>query len=188
MRPLLALAAAALLSVGSVEAKSSVKTDFNPKAEFERYKTWDWAPDLDKQKGVLADATMRQRIEAALATRLKKAGLRRVEAGEQPDLLVRYQGDIGSGKTVVTSSGSVTHMVEPEYATLQFTEQIATLIVDLVDNGTSALAWRLYLDQAFGGPNDPPDKLAKALDKGFAKYPPSTSARAKKAREAEKAP
>lgn len=187
MRHLVLLLTAALLSVGPAVAKNSIKTDFNPNAEFERYKTWAFAPDIEKtQTGVLRNAPTRDRVEKALAKRMSVAGFREVAAGEKPDVLVRYQGDIGSGGTVVTSNGAITHMVEPEYATLQFTEQIATLIVDLVDNGTNTLAWRLYIDQVFGGPNDPPDKLSKALEKGFAKYPPTKSARAKKAKEAAK--
>jgi hypothetical protein len=59
-------------------------------------------------------------------------------------------------------------------------------MVDLVDAATNALAWRLYIDQTIKGPNDPPDKLQKALDKGFAKYPPTASEIAKKARKLEK--
>ena len=51
-----------------------------------------------------------------------------------------------------------------------------------VDASTNALAWRLYIDEVVRGPNDPPDKMSKALDKGFAKYPPSSSAIAKKAK------
>ena len=49
---------------------------------------------------------MRKRVEAALAKRLKIAGLRQAEAGEKPDVLVRYQGDIGEGETITTSSGA----------------------------------------------------------------------------------
>jgi len=40
----------------------------------------------------------------------------------------------------------------------------------------------LYLHQTFAGASDSPTKLSDALDKGFAKYPPSASARAKKAK------
>ena len=188
MRTLALALAALLLSAGpAAAAKSSIKTDFNPKAEFERYKTWAWSPDVDKpQYGVLHDERMRERVQNALAKRLKNAGLREAAGDEKPDLLVSYKGDVGEGKIVTTSNGAVSHGVSPEYATLEFNEQIATLVVDLTDAGTSALAWRLYVDQAFGGPNDSPDKLAKALDKGFAKYPPSPSERKRKAKQLEK--
>ena len=171
----LAVFVTAILAVGAVRA-GSIEVDFNPKAEFERYKTWAWAPDRDRERhGVLADKTTRERVEGALAQHLRNAGLRLANPNETPDVLVSYRGDIGTGKTVTTSAGG---------SPIQFQEQSATLIVDLIDPATNTLAWRLYVHQKFGGPNDPPDKLRRALDKGFAKYPPSASARAKKAREA----
>jgi len=186
MRKLVVVGSAVILATGVLRA-GSIEVDFNPKAEFERYKTWAWVPDRDQgHHGVLADATMRERVEGTLAGQLRNAGLRPADPGEPPDLLVRYRGDIGTGKIVTTSAGSVANFSDPGYTTLQFAEQTATLIVDLIEPTESTLAWRLYLDQKYGGPNDPPDKLRRALDKGFSRYPPSASARAKKARELEK--
>jgi len=186
MRRLVALVGSLALTVCAAVA-GSVQVDFNPKAEFERFKTWDWAPDRDQeQRGVLADETMRGRVEHVLAARLEDAGLRRAAEGETPDLLVRYQGDVGTGKTINTSAGALANWYDPGYVTTQFSEQRASLIVDLIDRSTSVLAWRLYVDEKFGGPNDPPGKLRKAMEKGFAKYPPSESERARKAHELEK--
>jgi hypothetical protein len=188
--PLRALRALALLivvlSVGTVHA-GSVDVDFNPKAEFQRYRTWAWLPDHDKGlRGVLADATMRQRVEKALGIRLREAGLTPAEPNAKPDLYVSYRGDTGQGKDVSSNLGGLSSFDNPLYTSVQFTEQTATLMIDLVDAGTNALAWRLYIDQTVRGPNDPPDKLSKALDKGFAKYPPSAAAIAKKAKALEK--
>jgi len=171
-----------MLAAGAARA-GSIDVDFNPKAEFERYRTWAWIPDRDKgHHGVLADQTMRDRVEKALDIRLREAGLRAAKSDEKPDLLVSYRGDIGQGKTGSTNLGGLSSLDNPMYTSIQFTEQTATLMVDLVDAATNALAWRLYIDQTIKGPSDPPDKLARALDKGFAKYPPSASAIAKKAR------
>jgi hypothetical protein len=175
-----------MLAAGSVRA-GSIDVDFNPKAEFQRYKTWDWIPDRDKgHHGVLMDQTMRERVEKALGIRLREAGLRWAGDDEKPDLLVAYRGDIGQGESGSTNLGGASSYDNPVYTSIQFTEQTATLMVDLVDAATQALAWRLYIDQTIKGPNDPPDKLSRALDKGFAKYPPSASAIAKKARALEK--
>jgi hypothetical protein len=82
---------------------------------------------------------------------------------------------------------SAYYWTDPAYASVEFTEQTATLIVDLIDAPTKALAWRLYIHQSFGGPSDPPNRMRDALDKGFAKYPPSPSERAKKAKKLAKA-
>ncbi len=188
MRRLLALAvSSALLVLGEVALAGAVDVDFNPKADFQHYKTWAWLPDLEKGlHGILKDETMRQRVEKALMIRLREAGLDRAAPDAKPDLYVAYRGDVGQGKEVSSSLGGLSSIDNPVYTTIQFTEQTATLMVDLVDAATNALAWRLYIDQTVKGPNDPPDKLSKALDKGFARYPPSASAIAKKAKALEK--
>ena len=186
MRRIALVCLSVVLATGGLRA-GAFDVDFNPKADFNRYRTWAWIPDRDKGRhGVLADATMRARVEKAVAIRLHDAGLDPATPNAKPDLFVNYRGDIGTGKDVATSQGGLSSYDNPVYTTIQFTEQTATLMVDLVDAGTNALAWRLYIDQTIKGPNDPPDKLAKALDKGFSKYPPSASAIAKKAKQLEK--
>ena len=178
-----ALALATGLLAAGVAFAGAVDVDFNPKAEFEKYRTWAWIPDRDQgHHGVLADRTMRDRVEKAILIRLREAGLTAAAPGTTADVLVRYQGDIGQGQTGSSNLRNVYNWTDPAYASVQFTEQTATLIVDLVDGASKALSWRLYLHQTFGGAADSPTKLSDALDKGFAKYPPSASARAKKAR------
>ena len=175
-----------ILAVGALRA-GSVDVDFNPKAEFKRYRTWAWMPGREEgQRGVLADATMRERVEAAVAKRLRTAGLLPAKPDEKPDLLVTYRGDRGEGKRIQTSQGGLSSLDNPLYSTVDFIEQTATLMVDLIDASTNALAWRLYVDQTIQGPNDPPDKLQRGLDRGFAKYPPSAAEIAKKAKAIEK--
>jgi hypothetical protein len=187
MRPFVLALAIAILAGGSVRA-GSIDVDFNPNVEFEKYRTWGWVPDRDKgHHGVLTDLTMRERVEKALAIRLREAGLSQAGADGTPDVLVRYQGDIGQGKTGTTSVDSAYYWTDPAYASVEFTEQTATLIVDLIDGPSKALAWRLYIHQSYGGPSDPPNRMRDALDKGFAKYPPSPAARAKKAKKIAKA-
>jgi len=171
-----------LLAVGAAHA-GSVDVDFDPKADFERYRTWAWVPDRGEgHHGVLADQTMRDRVEKAISIRLREAGLTAAAPGTDADVLVRYQGDIGQGQSGSSNLRNVYTWTDPAYVSVQFTEQTATLIVDLVDGTSKSLAWRLYLHQTFAGASDSPTKLSDALDKGFAKYPPSASARAKKAK------
>ena len=185
-RPALALALG-MLAAGAARA-GQITVNFNPTGDFKHYNTWAWIPGRDEgHHGVLADATMRQRVEHALAVRLKTAGLVPATVDQKPDVLVRYQGDIGDGKDITTSLGSVQHFADPMYATLRFTEQDATLMVDLLDAAKNVLVWRLYVNETIQGPSDESDKFAKALDKGFAKYPPSAADVARKAKEIEKA-
>jgi hypothetical protein len=182
MRRFVLALAIGVVAAGSVRA-GSIDVDFNPNAEFEKYKTWAWVPDRDKgHHGVLADLTMRERVEKALAIRLGEAGLKQADPAATPDVLVRYQGDIGQGKSGTSSVSAGYYWTDPAYASVQFTEQTATLLVDLIDASTKTLSWRLYIHHSYGGPSDPPNRMRDALDKGFEKYPPSASARAKKAR------
>jgi hypothetical protein len=177
--------ALAMLAAGAVRA-ATIEVDFNPKAEFERYKTWAWGPDRDQKRyGFLADATGKERVEKFLAGCLQERGLRPAGQGESPDLLVSYQGDTGQGKTV-TATENGTYYGVPSYMTLQITEQGATIIVDLVDASKSALAWRMYVNEKLKTSTDTPAKFWQAFAKGMEKYPPSESARAKKAKQIEK--
>ena len=76
-----------MLAIGAARA-GSVDVDFNPKADFKHYDTWAWIPGHDQgHRGVLADATMRERVEHALTVRLKTAGLLPALADEKPDEL-----------------------------------------------------------------------------------------------------
>jgi hypothetical protein len=176
-----------MLAVGGVRA-GQITVNFNPKGDFKHYNTWAWIPGRDEgHHGVLADATMRQRVEHALSVRLKTAGLVPATGDQKPDVLVRYAGDIGDGKDITTSLGAIMNFDDPMYATLRFTEQDATLMVDLLDASKNVLVWRLYVNETIQGPNDESDKFAKALDKGFAKYPPSAAEVARKEKEIQKA-
>jgi len=189
MRRIALMLATAILAIGAAHA-GAVDVDFNPKADFKHYNTWEWIPGCDQgHRGVLADPTMRERVQHAIAVRLKTAGLVPVTGDEKPDLYVRYQGDIGQGQEITTSAGSLLmyNWSDPAAATLQFTAQTAALIVDLVDVKTTSLAWRLYIHETYNGPNDSSDKLARSLDKGFEKYPPSAAEVSRKARAMEKA-
>jgi len=189
MRRLVLAVVTGMLAAGTAHA-GAIDVDFSPTADFKHYNTWAFIPGSDQgHRGVLSDPTMRERVQRALAVRLKTAGLLPVTGDQKPDLYVRYQGDIGDGKEIQTSLGALFdyNWTDPAAATLQFTEQAASLIVDLVDVKTNALAWRLYIHESYHGPNDPPDKLARSLDKGFEKYPPTAAEVARKARAMEKA-
>ena len=63
------------------------------------------------------------------------------------------------------------YWTDPAYASVQFTEQTASLIVDLVDGASKSLAWRLYIHHSYGGPSDPRTGCATRLDKGVREVP-----------------
>lgn len=193
MRRWFVAAIAALLAFGAARA-GKVETDFNPNAKFETYKTWDWVPNRGVgHHGVLAGDAARELLERALASQLRGVGLQQVGPGETPDLVVRYWGDLHQGESG-TSTGPMGgydpytggYWGDPFQSFARFTEQSATMIVDLIEPATKQLAWRAFINQTYGTAYGTGNELPTALAKAFAKYPPTPSARARKAKEWEK--
>jgi len=68
-----------------------VKTDFDPTADFTRFKTFAFAGLTDMNKGGILDNSLtRKRIESIVARELTSKGLQQVELDQHPDLLVHY--------------------------------------------------------------------------------------------------
>lgn len=187
---LLALLAAAI----PAPAANKVDTDFNPNADFKAYKTWDWVPNHDVgHHGVLAGEVARGMVERALTGELNRVGLRRVAAGETADLLVRYWGDIAEGKSGIqtTAMGGYDPYTGGYYgdmfrSSVHYTEQMATIIVDLIDPKTKDLAWRAFITQKYGTPSMTSTPVADALTRAFDEYPPTAKEIARKKKDWEK--
>ena len=179
--------AVAALCAGVVLA-GGVNVDFNPKADFASLQDLGAFTRIARKAFAACSPTRpcasvsRRRSRSACG----KRGSSPQPPDAKPDLYVSYRGDTAQGKDVSSNLGGLSSWDNPLYTSVHFTEQTATLMVDLVDASTNALAWRLYIDEVVRGPNDPPDKLSKALDKGFAKYPPTASEIARKAKAIEK--
>lgn len=190
MRRWTVAAFAALLAFGAARA-GKIETDFDPNAKFESYKTWDWVAGRGVgHHGVLAGDAARELLERAIASQLRGVGLQQVSPGVTPDLVVRYWGDLHQGDSGTSTSPmggydpyTGGYWGDPFQSFAHFTEQSATVIVDLIDPATKGLVWRAFINQAYGTAYGPGNELATALEKAFAKYPPSPSARARKAKE-----
>ena len=193
MNRILAAVIVALLATGSVRA-GKVETDFNPRADFSAYKTWDWVPDRGVgHRGILAGEPAREIVETAVSRQLARVGLRRVGTGETPDLVVRYWGEIAEGEEGTSTGGVFGYDPFTDgywngafKTAVHFSEKAATLMVDLIDPTTKMLTWRAFIEQKYGSPTGVGNPVAEALVKAFDRYPPSESARAKKLKEWEK--
>ncbi len=176
-------------------AGNKVETDFNPNADFKAYKTWDWVPNHDVgHHGVLAGEVARGMVERALTGQLDRAGLRRAASGETADLLVRYWGDVAEGKSGIQTTGPMGgydpytggYWTDMFQSSAMYTEQIATIIVDLIDPKTKNLAWRAFIHQKYGVPSTSGSPVADALTRAFDEYPPTAKQIARKKKEWEK--
>lgn len=189
----LALVVGSLLAAPAFAGK--IKTDFNPKADFASFRTWDWVPGHDEgHRGVLAGKAARELVESALTGDLERRGLRRVGPGEQPDLVVRYVGEVSDAAKGTTSGylGGYEPYIMGEWSNgfqtaVSVSSKSATMMVDLIDPKSKALVWRAFIEQKYGTTaSQVGSPVADAVRKAFQEYPPSESARARKLKEWEK--
>lgn len=191
----LSLAIALVLVAFAPALAGKIKTDFNPKADFASFKTWDWVPGHDQgHRGVLAGAAARELVESALTSDLERRGLRRVGPGETPDLVVRYVGEVSDAAKGTTSGylGGYEPYIMGEWSNgfqtaVSVSSKSATMMIDLIDPKTKGLVWRAFVEQKYGTTaSQVGSPVAEAVRKAFEEYPPSESARSRKLKEWEK--
>jgi hypothetical protein len=158
---------AIVLAAAPAAHAQTVKTDYDKKTDFTRYKSFAF------RKGTDAPTPFaQQRIEGAIATQLKTRGM---SASETADLLVYthtqlskeqmdvssfgyggYPGWSGWGGAYGSSSVTVTDI------------PMGTVVVDLVDRASDALVWRgVATDTLLTNPT--PEKSEKRINKGIEK-------------------
>jgi hypothetical protein len=188
-RALLLLAVAALLL--SVSCSSiQVSQDYDRRAPFNSYKTFNWMPKPEKMPQSARSALERnpllgKRIQEIVDEILAGKGLKL--STQNPDLLINYY--VGFKEKVdITDWG---YWYGPfwayrwpflgPYDTYSYTE--GTLIMDFVDAKTKELVWRGVADKAlydyyFASTSNFSDSdLRDILTKMLAQFPPATYAR-----------
>jgi hypothetical protein len=148
----------------------NVKVDYDKNANFSTYTTYAWT------KGTpVENPLMDQRIVNGIDKQLAAKGLHKVDASANPDLLVLYHGAVSTETQLDTTNlggwgwrwggGMSTTTVEKI--------PVGRLVVDIGDVKTKKLLW---LGDASDTLSDKPEKneqkLNKALEKMFKKFPP----------------
>jgi hypothetical protein len=148
-----------------------VKTDYDHGADFSRYKTFSW------EKVQIADPVWADRIKAAIAADLAKAGWRPVESGgdiavlaleidETHQTLNTYYDAFGG---TWSWKGGYT-----DFTTTIDTYQVGTLVVDLFDANTKKLVWRGSSSKSLSVKSDKNfENLDKGVQKMFEHFPPA---------------
>jgi hypothetical protein len=156
-----------LLSAPSAFAQK-VLVEFDQGANFSHYKTFSIREGkLSSKNPALNSELVKKRIDVAIERGLTARGLAMVN--ERPDLNVRYT--LGSGhKTEVEKypagwRGLGTRAVRIPYAE-------GTLVIDLRDRETRALAWRAISTVEKSDANKIEGKLDDMVSKALKKYPP----------------
>ncbi len=164
---MLSASAAMLMAAVSAVYAQKVTIDSDPAAPFGSYKTYAWA------KGTPSPNPLgEQRIHDGVMAQLAAKGL--VQASGAPDLFVSTHLTAHEEKELVSNGfGYGPWWGGGGYATTTVHTYVkGTLLVDLYDAKTKKLVWR---GTAVGTASDKPskntEKLNKALNKIFAKYP-----------------
>jgi Domain of unknown function (DUF4136) len=161
-------------------SKITVNHDFEPDADFARYKTYKWLEQPASTMGNVATQTqsntmLDQRIKTAVNGQLAKKGLTLADAS--PDVLMAYHTGV-ENKVDVTDWGYTYGSYYYGYPSRDITVyqyQQGTLIVDMIDSSTKELVWRGSA-QAMLLENPTPEKIQQRLNEAAAKmfqyYPP----------------
>ncbi|MDL9999282.1 DUF4136 domain-containing protein [Variovorax sp. J22P240] len=177
-RFLVVVLAATLLAACANTA--TVKTDFDPKAQFGSFRSYSWITS-----GSGSESVMPQSVVAGIDARLQAAGWQRVAEG---DVHVAAHVTRVQGQTFNNFYSGIGHDLNwlgigsgwPGYATMSVDNyEKGTLVVDMFDARTKRAVWR---GSASGVLPDDPSRVnaavQSALDRLFAGFPPGgTSSR-----------
>jgi len=160
----------------------TVRTDFDPSADFSSFKTYAVAGLTDvNQGGVLDNSLLRKRLEKMVGSQLSNKGLREVGLEDNPDLLVHYWVGLQEKQRIESTGPAVgAYGWRGGYGwgvgysgvnTYEYTE--GTLIVDLVTPAKKELVWRGSMVGTLTDSKEKNLELAKeAIAKAFEDYPP----------------
>jgi Domain of unknown function (DUF4136) len=169
MKAMRAIATLLLMMLCSVAWAQDVKVDWDRAANFSGYHTYAWTTGTPAKNPLMG-----QRIVDGIDQRLAAKGLQKVDLNSNPDLIVLYHAATGSD-TQLNTMGTGWGWGWGGGSTTTTVTQIPTgqLSVDIGDAKTKKLLW---LGSASDTLSDKPEKnvqkIEKALDKMFKKFPP----------------
>jgi hypothetical protein len=173
------LVIAGLVAVPPLPAKTVV--DFNPSVDFSEFKTFAFLGGVENllmfevNPGLVTD-----RVHRAVNRELTKKGLREVQPGQNPDLVIRFWGNPSTQVNVATMGnwGRYSPYISSSWAwtfnnVSASSAKAGSLIIDLINPRSKELAWRMYLIHRITTPDKEWKKADDEITKGFESYPPS---------------
>ena len=170
-----------LCSLSALPLIAKTAVDFDPNLNFSKYKTFTFIGGVENLTMLQLDPQlMYDRIHQTVSRELTKKGLREVQPGQNPDLVVRYWVNPSSQVNVATMGNwAPFHPYIGSYWAETYNYVTASsgkdnsLIVDLIDLKTKNLAWRLYLIRKITAPEKEWKKADDELTRAFDGFPPS---------------
>jgi hypothetical protein len=166
-QPLIAIIVASFCSIAMAQ---DVHTDYDKKANFERYHTYYW------EKVQTTNPLWKQRIQDAVDKDLQARGWQKVQS--DGDVAITGVGSAENQKEYQTfydgMGGWRWGGFGNESTTTVNNYQVGTLVLDMYDNKGKQLIWRgTASDTLSKNPEHNEKTLDKAVDKMFKKFPPN---------------
>jgi hypothetical protein len=154
----------------------SVRTGWDPRAEFAKYRTWMWKAD-----GSVEDLGLERQSRSVIAEELSRHGLEEVSEEERADLWCIVHARISSRMRLAGESEWGYDM--GPYGggwgyddTVEHDVPVGTMVIDLVDRGRKEVVWRARANDVIRADrsNEQRDQtLAAVIQQMFAGYPPA---------------
>jgi hypothetical protein len=169
----------------------SVKTDFDPAADFTALHTYNWFPNAPSAGEASGDplynnSLLDQRVRRGAEAAMLEKGFKKVQKLDAPDFYVQTRMRI---QERVTSSGADLGLAYgggygygpfagyagPGLMVSQYTE--GTLILDFIEPLRKVLLWRGYATNAFDSPEVSEEKLQNVVKEILKKFPPEKASK-----------
>jgi Domain of unknown function (DUF4136) len=167
MRVATLISTAALLWTTTAWAQD-VSYDYDKSVNFGALKTYAWAPD-----GNIQDELTHKRIVAAVDAQLATKGLRKVEAGATPDVVVVYKAGVRQELQV---NGYGAYRLNRWNSARVEQVPVGALMVELLNAKTKDVLWRGIATKDLdvdASPEKREKNINKAAEKLFKNYPPT---------------
>jgi hypothetical protein len=176
------LATAFALLLAACASTATIRTDFDPQANFGKYRTYSWISSSGADDGALVP----QSVIAAIDSRLQARGWKRVPEGE---VHVSVHATRVQGQTFNNFYSGIGHDLNwlgigsswPGYRTMSVDSyEKGSLLVDMFDASTRRAIWRGSASAVL--PDDPSRvdaSVQAAIDKLFSGFPPGGQATAR---------
>jgi hypothetical protein len=173
-----------LLLLAALPLLARTAVDFDPNLDFSKFKTFAFLGGVENL--VMLDFNpdiLSEHVHRDVTRELTKKGLREVQPGEHPALVVRYW--VNPSKEINLAalghwapySPSIDSYWAPMYNELSVAgKKENVLIVDFLDPKSKSLAWRLFLIHTFENTDKEWKKADDELAKAFDNFPPSPKA------------
>lgn len=166
------IASLGLLLLAASAFSQTVKTDFDPNADFTKYRTYAWkgaapASETPANNNTLVD----ERVHNAVNGQLAMKGMS--EDPQNPDFFVTFF----VGQRERTEIDTFGYASAPRWRAgwgdvMVRNHREGTLVIDIIDAKTGRLAWRAYCTDTVTDPKHLEKQINKAVEKAFKKYPP----------------